>query len=570
MGANFSNPFDQAARERCLEIIQTVCTTFTTEFLKSYKLGVIDKVKEKSAEANGGGGMKRARTKSFHIQSMGDGREYELVPPPLATDVIKMGTLTKRGDLKKSWLRRHFVALNAANNFEILYYTDAQDPAAFMPDEEGNVNPPKKGLKGRMTLAGYTVKPLENEPLGLLIEGNEAQRPWLLKAESAEDVTEWTPVFQRACKEAKPACDPDPVIHEAFMTAYKAVRHSQRLWGSWQVWGSEDEMLAGLVMDVLHERIMADIYDQIPKGPARNMIMKSVKAAVNGMVRAGVQAAYKAAIMSIKAVEKPVLSAAEKMLKPLLSQEPKITENVSGAVKDKITPPITTLTSSAAKKIFEVVVAPVASIYISALRGFAVVMASEIASLSPEEAKRKISTVRANVWGRNNKTSILQAGGAWAADEKLRGLAALDALSQILGGKTSASIAFTTTRSAAILCEKAIFDVEIQLKNGIGAKPAIQITSGKLVNDAQLTLETFFLEMLGGIILEPVQEQIQPVIEAPLEPIKSTIPEEITDFIDPVRIVNNILENILVDSLKAVVLPAMAQYNDELEKVASA
>ena len=141
--------------------------------------------------------------------------------------------------------------------------------------------------------------------LGVLIEGNEAQRPWLLRAESAEDVSEWTPVFQRACKEAQPSCDPDPLIHDAFMQAYKGVRRSQNLWGSWAVWGSEQDMLAGLVMDVLHERIMADIYDAIPKGAAKNTVLKMVKKTVNGMVRAAVTAAYKAAIMSIKAVQGP-------------------------------------------------------------------------------------------------------------------------------------------------------------------------------------------------------------------------------------------------------------------------
>ena len=198
------------------------------------QIGVIEKVKAKASEGKTSG-PQRARTKSFHIQGLGDGRELELVSPPLATAVIKMGVFTKRGDLKKSWLRRHFVALNAANNFEILYYTEEQDPAAFEPNEEGKVVPPTKGLKGRLRLAGYAVKPLENEPLGVLVEGNEAQRPWLLRAESAEDVSEWTPVFQRACKEAQPSCDPDPLIHDAFMQAYKGVRRSQNLWGSWAV-----------------------------------------------------------------------------------------------------------------------------------------------------------------------------------------------------------------------------------------------------------------------------------------------------------------------------------------------
>ena len=74
------------------------------------------------------------------------------------------------------------------------------------------------------------------------------------------------------------------------MAAYRAVRQSQNLWGSWQVWGSEEQMLSGLVMDIL-KRVMADIYDAIPKGPAKNAILKTVKTTAT-MVRTGVSAAY--------------------------------------------------------------------------------------------------------------------------------------------------------------------------------------------------------------------------------------------------------------------------------------
>ena len=62
------------------------------------QIGVIEKVKAKASEGKTSG-PQRARTKSFHIQGLGDGRELELVPPPLATAVIKMGVFTKRGDL---------------------------------------------------------------------------------------------------------------------------------------------------------------------------------------------------------------------------------------------------------------------------------------------------------------------------------------------------------------------------------------------------------------------------------------------------------------------------------------
>ena len=310
MGANLSNPFDEASRERVQEIITEVLTTFNVEFLKSYKARptprrappptcascrdarpgtraqlllplsfsrarrrsvndgdaqvlVFENAKEEAIgkAANTG----RNRTKSFHI-SAGEG-EYKLVPPPPATSVIKVGTLTKRGDFKKNWLKRWFVALNEANNFDIVYYDTEPNMADFEPNSDGNVEPPKG--KGAVKLAGYTVQMLEDGEVGFKLEGNESQRPWLLRADSTEDVVAWTPVFQRACKEAQPPCDPDPLVHGAFMEAYKATRWSQRLWGSWSAWGAEEDMLGALVNEVVNKRVMYDVYHVRPRARRR-------------------------------------------------------------------------------------------------------------------------------------------------------------------------------------------------------------------------------------------------------------------------------------------------------------
>lgn len=63
-------------------------------------------------EAGGGrSGASRNRAKSFHISADEIAGEYKLVPPPPATSVLKCGTLTKRGDVKKNWLKRWFVGL---------------------------------------------------------------------------------------------------------------------------------------------------------------------------------------------------------------------------------------------------------------------------------------------------------------------------------------------------------------------------------------------------------------------------------------------------------------------------
>ena len=131
--------------------------------------------------------------------------------------------------------------------------------ADFEPNSEGKVVPPKS--KGTVRLAGYTVQMLQDGEVGIKLEGNEAQRVWLLRADSTDDVVAWTPIFQRACKDAEPPSDPDPAIHGAFMEAYKRTRSSQYIYGSWKAWGCEEDMLGDLVNQVLNKRIMYDIYN---------------------------------------------------------------------------------------------------------------------------------------------------------------------------------------------------------------------------------------------------------------------------------------------------------------------
>jgi hypothetical protein len=534
------------------EIVKEVTTTFGIAFLKSYKCNLIEQVKEEQAAK--GGKTARKRTKSFHIA--GDaGQEYQLVPPPPATAVIKVGTLTKRGDLRKKWTKRWFVALNEANNYDIKYYTEEPDMSEFEPDGEGKVTPPKKGLKGSMRLAGYKTSTLDSQEHGILIKGNDSQRPWLIRAESAEDAAEWIPVFQRAAKEASPPQHEDPVIHAAFMDAYKAVRHSQGLWGSWDVWGAEGDMLAWLCQEVLHEKVLAEIYDAVPKGPMKDTMIGIIKKTSNGIVRAGAGAAWKATCLSLSAVKGPLNTAAKSVIQPIVAQEPKIIAKVTEKIGGLIKSPIEKLTGEVAKKIFDVMLDPVAKFYVGAVKGFTKVMNEHSGKLGSEPDKA-LHVLSVAVWGHGNN-SMLKAGGCWAADEALRGLTSLDALAPILGGKTASSIAFLTTRSVAMLLEKAIFDVQVQVETGIGAIPAIATTTGKLVNDCQLTLETFCLEMLGGIIIEPVGEQVKPLIEGPIEPINEMIHEAVKDFLDLQRIAEAVIDETLVTALKAVVCPAL-------------
>lgn len=95
---------------------------------------------------------------------------------------------------------------------------------------------------------------------------------------------------------------------------------------------------------------------------------------------------------------------------------------------------------------------------------------------------------------------------------------------------------------------------------GVGAAAAIPTSKGKLVNDMQLMLQTFVLETLGGILMDPINEQVMPQIATPLEPLNALVPKPLKDFLDVNRIADQVVTDTIVAELKAKVEPALAPH----------
>lgn len=53
----------------------------------------------------------------------GSNAKYKLHKPPLSSEPVHEGWLTKLGAIKKTWKRRYFVAMNHCDNFVIYYFT---------------------------------------------------------------------------------------------------------------------------------------------------------------------------------------------------------------------------------------------------------------------------------------------------------------------------------------------------------------------------------------------------------------------------------------------------------------
>ena len=357
--------------------------TFTSEFAKGYKTALIAQCKE-AAEAKHADG----------------GPELQLQPAPPAEGVILSGWATKLGDVKKNWKKRWFVALNARDNYEILYYEKEQKDEAFAVADKI----PKS--KGTMKLSGFKVSGVDNEPLMLTITGDvsrsgartwtgvictathtrtctrtrtrtyrtrtrarsspvsgqDDQRPWRVKFESEAARDAWRGAYVTAASKAKPPAHKDALIRAAFLSAYQQTRSAQGLWGAWACNKAEEDMLGALLGEVVHRRVLDELYAKIP--PEASVVRSMIKKTVTTTVRAAAGACWKGACSSMEAAAGTLSTTVQAALTPLLELEPKLNKQIVDAARAKIQPVIATLAKDRAKAVCDVVVSPIGRLYV--------------------------------------------------------------------------------------------------------------------------------------------------------------------------------------------------------------
>ena len=561
MGGIVSNPLDDAKRQEIQDTVEEVMGVFSKEFAMGYKTALIDKIRAEKEEKHAKGGY-----------------EYQLVDPPKDATVIKAGYITKRGDVKKNWLKRYFVALNEADNYDILYFDKQVDDAKFAVGDDltrsrASMAEPGKvkkigaaKLKGTMKLCNYTVSSLDGEKLGLKMEGNDEQRPWLVKFDNEGELAEWKSVFETAAKQAQGSLSRDSVIKGGFLNAYQATRYSQGLWGYWHEFGTEEDMLGALLNEVLHRRILRDVYASIPDNPMKSMVEATVKKVVSSIVRAGAGSAWKAAETAMSSVSKTLEDAAGKALGPILELEPKMIAKVQDLIGAKIEGPIQSAVGEKAAKVFEVVLGPLGSIYAGAVAGFKAHV-PETALKELAGGKGEHEAYLAARWGMwSHSSGIMSAGGVWKTVDTISASEGLNALGAILAGQTASSIAFDASYDAAALLEKALFDFKMSCATGDG-QAAYTATLAKLVNDAKIHAEVFSLKLLGSIIAVPISEIVNPMIEEGLEPVQELVPDALSDLINIPRVAITVIDGVRDDALRALVTPALV---NELAKIEAA
>eukprot|EP00935_MAST-01C_sp_MAST-1C-sp1_P000481 g481.t1 len=251
--ADSHHPFTEEKKEQMQESITATVSTFTQSYAQAYSAALVNSLRTTPAT--------RQRRSSL---AMPAGLMLHDAPPP--SQILCEGWLEKKGAIRKNWKKRWFVCYNKDRNFVVEY----------------SVSSGRKP-KGEICLDGYSISTemtkAEREDCGehsivLTCGPSSKRRAWFLRATTKEEMDEFIPTFENACRKAKPEFKVgDAVEGEAFEAAYNDLRFEKEL-GLGVPGGSEEECLAGLVSEVVVRDVMGEVFDGFP-GDVKGRTLRS-------------------------------------------------------------------------------------------------------------------------------------------------------------------------------------------------------------------------------------------------------------------------------------------------------
>lgn len=522
MGAELSNPISDQQRQEMQDIIQEVVGTFSKVFPIKYKDALIAKLKEEAQPE--------------------DPVAYQLLEPPIPTEPLRIGQLTKRGDIMKNWKKRFFTVRNQSDNY-VVEYGSAES----------------SGLKGTINCCGYRVRDFDDEEtksmgeFGMkLVPYDDRRRTWYFRADNEEELREWKSIFSIACRKASPPMNPDETIRKAFIAAYNATKRKY-----WEVWiydvaGDEGEMLGGMVSQILNYKLLRRIIDDLPESPMRSKVAKVVTSTAEQAVMSACTAAWKASCGSVDALKGAVENSARQLLSPLFEAEANLKGNVTDAISSKLDPALSQV-SSALQPFVSRVVQPITNGYIQAIEGFANEMrTNRLAAIKAQPSSLKYELSRASYSLRRVQSKI--GDDLLGPFEQVR-----DILTHIPFVKDA--IQFMDDAIGAVvddvdvLFNKALYTFQTILESDGSRDPdnILKEVIAKFVNDAKIMEGAVLINKMVGKLAQPKIDEVLDTVSGALEPISSMIPDPVKDLIDINTIAEDIIQGVADNAFNSIV-----------------
>lgn len=537
---NLLGGFDEAKQQRMQEIIQQVLGEFSKQFPLKYKDALIEKLKE-----------------AINPEES----EQQLEECPVPDYVLKTGSMFKRGDIRKNWKKRYFVAKNRADNYIIEYFeTEGGDKA-----------------KGEINCCGYRVQDFDEEEIAKfgaqgqngikLVPWDERRRYWYFACDTEDEKKEWEKIFQNACRKANPPINEDPVIAQAFRFAYRATRYSYGYYGWWSITGTEAEVLGAFIGQVLDRELMRDVYDNIPNNPARSQAIGAIQKIVDSSVISAVTATWRGVLSAVDSVKGTIEKSASDMLTPLFESEANLKDNIISRVSATVNPVMEDVGARLCAPVFSRCLLHISTGYVHAVKDFVGHM------------KDRVNRIRSNPQVLDSEYDSAQreidywySGPMSTANGILWRMYTSDLASIMdcfVGGYTAYDIYSNTLDDLRTLLHNATYTFYKFASEGGDPMDVLADTLRKLVHDAKDAQAEGLKGILNSPIASTVDEKVVGPCQSLVAPINDMIPEPLKELINLEALVEAVIGDIVDSALGAIVSGGIEPEHEKLEEALS-
>jgi len=547
MGGILSSPVDAATKQEMEDLIKAILKTFTLEYTKSYALSLVSKLRDDS--------------------NAPPPEQWQLLERPPWDQDYKKGYMMKEGGIRKNWKKRYFVV---RPNYSIDYF-----------ETEAEFNKGEKAKKrGTIGLCGYRVvedvnagilnklkqlaekmnmdisqlpKPKEYPQFTIELH-HERRRCYFIQAENEEEYKLWLEQLKTCCWRAYGYTNEDPVHKAAFDEGVKKTRWELGRWGGWSWGGSEEQILSDLIGDQIDWAIMGRIYAKIT-GPwsvryaVRNQVLKALDKAVNTAVKP----AWAAMEKVVKALREKIEPVIKEMIDPIAKATNEIMDKIKGAVMNLIEPLLKEHVSPHLGKILDVIKSPMVDGYQATTTIFEEHISKwEVKGTSKDELMKSFSDLdwvprSWRMWSATDKLSIMY-DALWALHSIFPDIYPYTAIwdGQDELRKRCDNAVYTWEQKLIVSAEKDAGDVKASAE-----KLKLEVIE-EFKQDSQKAVRIFYHTIIKKIVMPPFEALVVPACKAVLEPLAEAIPEPMKQFLDIMKMFEDLYNGIIDDSIKVV------------------
>jgi hypothetical protein len=386
----------------------------------------------------------------------------------------------------------------------------------------------------------------------------EKQRTWILLCKDAEDQQAWLTVCKDAAKRAGPPLNPNEVDRTAYQAAYNTVSENNGFGKTSLWWGTEQDMLGGLVHDICYRDCLQEVYERVPDNPLKNKIISTIKKSVQGAIRAAVSAGWTACNEASQKIKDPVSEQVKNAIAPVLEAESNLKSQMVDQTGGIVDPAIQKFSEKLAP-IVEVLVNNVSAAYIGAVREWINKLPEHNQEVADGQSVYWVSrNMYWECWGQTGTMApVYENSAAMIANP------ALEVVGQINEDYDADKIAFNMIGSIQTLLRKAIHYWYTEAR-GSDAPTASESVKNKLIHDAGLEISTFFEDTFGGLIGGPIDDEVLPAVEDILAPMEEQVPEPVKEIVNPKDTFVGALEEMRDNAISAMIDPHLQPHLTEL------